>query len=74
MKIDAECIDKRGTAATVLVDLDYVSDEDELKTWILEELNIWETKNSQCFDTWNFVVSNWDDIVKEMEDMYGTCD
>ena len=73
MKIDAICVDKSGTQAEVTVDLDYVDDQDVLRHWLEEELYSWSMKNKKSFDTNDFVVLNWDDIVKEMEDWYGTC-
>jgi len=74
MKIDAICIDKNGTQAEVSVDLDYVADTDALRHWIEEELYGWSMENKKSFDTSDFVVMNWNDVVKEMEDMYGPCD
>ena len=73
MKIDAICVDKSGTQAEVTVDLDYVSDADALRHWIDEELYGWSMEHKKSFDTSDFVVLNWDDVVKEMEDWYGTC-
>lgn len=74
MKIDATCIDRNGVTAVVSVDLDYVQDTDGLRHWIEEELYGWSLMNKENFDTWDFVVSNWDDIIKEIEDIYGPCD
>lgn len=74
MKIDATCIDRNGVTAVVSVDLDYVQDTDGLRHWIEEELYSWSLVNKENFDTWDFVVSNWDDIIKEIEDIYGPCD
>ncbi len=74
MKIDATCIDRNGVTAVVSVDLDYVQDTDGLRHWIEEELYGWSLVNKENFDTLDFVVSNWDDIIKEMEDIYGPCD
>lgn len=74
MKIDAICVDERGTQATILVDLDYVQDTESLKIWIEEELYIWCMKGEKSFDRKNFVVVNWNELVKEMEEIYGPCD
>ena len=73
MKIDAICVDKSGIQAEVTVDLDYVDGQDVLRHWLEEELYSWSMKNKNSFDTSDFAVLNWDDIVKEMEDWYGTC-
>lgn len=70
MKIDAECVDRNGVKAEVTVDLDYVSDGDEVKTWLENELYTWSLKNKADFDTINFVVTNWDEIIKEVEGGY----
>lgn len=70
MKIDATCIDEQGREATVSVDLDYVSDEEEAREWILEELYTKCLKNAKSFDTRNFVVSNWDNLIKEVRREY----
>jgi len=67
MKIDAECVDRNGVKAEVTVDLDYVSDGDEVKTWLENELYTWSLKNKTDFDTMDFVVTNWDEIIKEVE-------
>ena len=67
MKIDAECVDRNGVKAEVTVDLDYVSDGDEVKTWLENELYTWSLKNKTDFDTIDFVVTNWDEIIKEVE-------
>lgn len=67
MKIDAECVDRNGVTAEVTVDLDYVSDADEVKTWLENELYAWSLKNKTDFDTIDFVVTNWDEIIKEVE-------
>ena len=67
MKIDAECVDRNGVKAEVTVDLDYVSDSDEVKTWLENELYTWSLKNKTDFDTIDFVVTNWDEIIKEVE-------
>lgn len=67
MKIDAECIDRNGVKAEVTVDLDYVSDADEVKTWLENELYTWSLKNKADFDTIDFVVTNWDEIIREVE-------
>ena len=74
MKIDAICIDKNGTKAEVSIDLDYVADTDALRHWIEEELYEWSMENKKSFNTSDFVVMNWNDVVKEVEDMYGPCD
>lgn len=72
MKIDAECVDERGTTASVSVDLDYVTDEEEAKNWILQELYQWclEKKKKKSFDTGNFVVSNWNEVIEEVRRTY----
>lgn len=67
MKIDAECVDRNGVKAEVTVDLDYVSDVGEVKTWLENELYTWSLKNKTDFDTTDFVVTNWDEIIKEVE-------
>lgn len=67
MKIDAECVDRNGVKAEVTVDLDYVSDADEVRTWLENELYTWSLKNKTSFDTIDFVVTNWDEIIKEVE-------
>jgi len=67
MKIDAECVDRNGVKAEVTVDLDYVSDADGVKTWLENELYTWSLKNKTDFDTMDFVVTNWDEIIKEVE-------
>ena len=67
MKIDAECVDRNGVKAEVTVDLDYVSDVDGVKTWLENELYTWSLKNKTDFDTIDFVVTNWDEIIKEVE-------
>lgn len=74
MKIDAICVDRNGVEATVSVDLDYVQDSDGLQHWIEEELYGWSLINQADFDRWDFVVTNWNDIIEEMEDIYGPCD
>ena len=70
MKIDAECVDERGTTASVSVDLDYVTDEEEAKNWILQELYQWCLEKKRSFDTRNFVVSNWDEVIEEVSRTY----
>ena len=70
MKIDATCIDEQGREAVVFVDLDYVSDEEEVREWILEELYNKCIKNAKSFDTRNFVVTNWDNLIKEVRKVY----
>lgn len=71
MKIDAECVDERGTTASVSVDLDYVTDEEEAKNWILQELYQWcLEKKKKSFDTGNFVVSNWNEVIEEVRRTY----
>lgn len=69
MKTDAICIDKAGIRAEVLVDLDYVSDADELKTWIEQELNSWKLSEDgdAKFDLGDYAVTNWDELVAEVE-------
>ena len=67
MKIDAECVDRNGVTAEVTIDLDYVSGADEVKTWLENELYTWSLKNKTDFDTIDFVVTNWDEIIKEVE-------
>lgn len=73
MKIDAICIDKNGIRADVTVDLDYVADMDALRYWLDEELYSWSLKYEKSFDTRDFVVANWSDLVKELEDAYESC-
>lgn len=70
MKIDAECVDERGTTASVSVDLDYVTDEEEAKNWILQELYQWCLEKKKSFDTRNFVVSNWNEVIEEVRRTY----
>ena len=70
MKIDATCIDEQGREAVVFVDLDYVSDEEEVREWILEELYNKCIKNAKSFDTRHFVVTNWDNLIKEVRKVY----
>lgn len=67
MKIDVECVDRNGTSAEVTIDLDYVSDADEARVWLENELYTWSLKNKTDFDTIDFVVPKWDDIIKEIE-------
>ena len=67
MKIDVECVDRNGTSAEVTIDLDYVSDADEARVWLENELYTWSLKNKTSFDTIDFVVPKWDDIIKEIE-------
>ena len=67
MKIDVECVDRNGTSAEVTIDLDYVSDADEARTWLENELYTWSLKNQKSFDTADFVVPKWDDVIKEIE-------
>lgn len=71
MKIDAECVDERGTTASVSVDLDYVTDEEEAKDWVLQELYQWSLREKRSFDTRNFVVSNWNEVIEEVRRIYG---
>lgn len=73
MKIDAICVDKSGTQAEVTVDLDYVDGQDVLRHWLEEELYSWSMKHGKSFDTADFAVLNWNDLVKEIENSYGTC-
>ena len=73
MKIDAICVDKSGTQAEVTVDLDYVDGQDVLRHWLEEELYSWSMKHEKSFDTGDFAVLNWNDLVKEIENLYGTC-
>ena len=68
MKIDAECIDKNGVKAEVTIDLDYIADVDGARIWLENELYVWSLKNKTSFDTLDFVVMNWDDIIKEVEE------
>ena len=70
MKIDANCVDEQGRETTVSVDLDYVSDEEEARSWILEELYAKCLKDAKSFDTRNFVVSNWDEVIEEVRRAY----
>ncbi len=67
MKIDVECVDRNGTSAEVTIDLDYVFDADEARSWLENELYTWSLKNKTDFDTTDFVVPKWDDIIKEVE-------
>ena len=71
MKIDAECVDEYGTTASVSVDLDYVTDEEEARDWILQELYQWSLREKRSFDTRNFVVSNWNEVIEEVRRIYG---
>ena len=71
MKIDAECIDEQGTKASVSVDLDYVTDEEEAREWILQELYQWSLREKRSFDTERFVVTNWNEIIEEVRRIYG---
>lgn len=71
MKIDAECVDERGTTASVSVDLDYVTDEEEARDWVLQELYQWSLEKKMSFDTRNFVVSNWNEVIEEVRRIYG---
>ena len=71
MKIDAECVDEQGTKASVSVDLDYVTDEEEARDWILQELYQWSLEKKRNFDTERFVVTNWNEIIEEVRKMYG---
>ena len=71
MKIDAECVDECGTTASVSVDLDYVTDEEEAKDWVLQELYQWSLREKRSFDTRNFVVSNWNEVIEEVRRIYG---
>ena len=73
MKIDAICVDKSGTQAEVTVDLDYVDGQDVLRHWLEEELYSWSMKHDKSFDTGDFAVLNWNDLVQEIENLYGTC-
>lgn len=70
MKIDANCVDEQGRETTVSVDLDYVTDEEEAKNWILQELYQWSLEKKRSFDTRNFVVSNWDEVIEEVRRAY----
>lgn len=67
MKIDVECVDRNGTSAEVTIDLDYVSDADEARAWLENELYTWSLKNKTSFDTVDFVVPKWDEVIKEIE-------
>ena len=71
MKIDAECVDERGTTASVSVDLDYVTNEEEARDWVLQELYQWSLEKKRSFDTRNFVVSNWNEVIEEVRRIYG---
>lgn len=71
MKIDAECVDERGTTASVSVDLDYVTNEEEAKEWILQELYQWSLEKKKSFDTERFAVSNWNEVIEEVRRIYG---
>ena len=71
MKIDAECIDEQGTKALVSVDLDYVTDEEEAREWILQELYQWSLEEKRSFDTERFAVTNWNEIIEEVRRIYG---
>lgn len=74
MKIDAICVDKSGVQAEVVVDLDYVDDQDVLRHWLEEELYCWSMKHKKSFDMSDFVVLNWNDLVEKIENLHGTCD
>ena len=67
MKIDVECVDRNGTSAEVTIDLDYVSDADDARDTPENEIYTWSLKNKTSFDTIDFVVPKWDDIIKEIE-------
>lgn len=69
MKIEATCIDKSGISAEVMVDLDYVFDADELKSWIEQELETWKLSDAgdPKFDIGDYVVTNWNELVTEVE-------
>ena len=67
MKIDVECVDRNGTSAEVTIDLDYVSDAEEARTWLENELYTWSLKNQKSFDTTDFVVPKWDEVIKDIE-------
>lgn len=71
MKIDAECVDEQGTKASVSVDLDYVTDEEEAREWILQELYQWSLGKKKSFDTERFVVTNWNEVIEEVRRIYG---
>jgi len=71
MKIDAECVDEQGTKASVSVDLDYVTDEEEARDWILQELYQWSLEKKRSFDTERFVVTNWNEVIEEVRKIYG---
>ncbi len=71
MKIDAECVDEQGTKASVSVDLDYVTDEEEARDWILQELYQWSLEKKRSFDTERFVVTNWNEVIEEVRRIYG---
>ena len=68
MKIDAICVDRNDVKAEVTVDLDYVSSVDQIKTWLENELYVWALKNKTDFDTMDFVVTNWDEVAKAVEE------
>lgn len=70
MKIDAECVNERGTTASVSVDLDYVTNEEEARDWVLQELYHWSLEKKRSFDTRNFVVSNWNEVIEEIRRTY----
>lgn len=67
MKIDVECVDRNGVKAEVTIDLDYVSDADEARAWIENELYTWSLKSQTSFDTTDFVVLEWDKVIEEVE-------
>ena len=71
MKIDAECVDEQGTKASVSVDLDYVTDEEEAREWILQELYQWSFEKKMSFDTERFAVTNWNEVIEEVRRIYG---
>lgn len=71
MKIDAECVDEQGTKTSVSIDLDYVTDEEEARDWILQELYQWSLEKKRSFDTERFVVTNWNEIIEEVRRIYG---
>lgn len=65
-KIDAHCIDERGTEAVVTLDLETVETVEELESVLADELYRWIYMHGTGFDTINFVVTNWNEILEEL--------
>ena len=48
-----------------------VTDEEEARDWVLQELYQWSLEKKRSFDTRNFVVSNWNEVIEEVRRIYG---